>query len=411
MNPSTRNLALLACAGLCAPSVSANTPQPLEEELPAPEEPAWKRAFLEGEMWLQLRYRYELVDEDGFMSDAYASTLRTALGYRTADFHGFRGMVEFEDVSVIGNELYDSGSNGVTDRPKVVDPDETEINRAALEYLFDEHNEVVLGRQYIKLDNERFVGSVSWRQNWQTFDSAAYRGKNLGQFSATYAYVDNVNTVAATNEPMSSNLLNAGYDFGEPGALTAYFYNLDYKSLDAKSANTFGLSFAGAPELGDDWVIDYRLEYANQQDTADNPGSIDADYLHAVLGGKIAGFRLGVGYEVLGGSGMVNDSFKTPLGTNHAFNGWADKFLSTPDDGLKDLYAALGYGWGTTKLAAVYHDFRSDANSRSYGSEIDLLAKHKLSSGIEVGLKFAGYDADTFSTDTTKGWIWVAFAF
>ena len=43
------------------------------------------------------------------------------------------------------------------------------------------------------------------------------------------------------------------------------------------------------------------------------------------------------GYELLGSDdGKV--AFNTPLATKHKFNGWADKFLGTPKEGLEDVY-------------------------------------------------------------------------
>ena len=46
----------------------------------------------------------------------------------------------------------------------VADPDGTEINQALLRYDHTKGNAVV-GRQRINLDNQRFIGSVAWRQN------------------------------------------------------------------------------------------------------------------------------------------------------------------------------------------------------------------------------------------------------
>ena len=39
----------------------------------------------------------------------------------------------------------------------------------------------------------------------------------------------------------------------------------------------------------------------------------------------------GLGWEVLGGDeDEPGEAFRTPLATLHAFNGWADQFLTTP---------------------------------------------------------------------------------
>ena len=36
-------------------------------------------------------------------------------------------------------------------------------------------------------------------------------------------------------------------------------------------------------------------------------------------------------------------SFQTLLATLHKFQGWADKFLTTPPNGIRDLYGSAGY--------------------------------------------------------------------
>ena len=43
--------------------------------------------------------------------------------------------------------------------------------------------------------------------------------------------------------------------------------------------------------------------------------------------------------------GVALTSFQTPLATGFKFQGWADKFLTTPPNGVRDLYAGAGYGW------------------------------------------------------------------
>ena len=69
-------------------------------------------------------------------------------------------------------------------------------------------------------------------------------------------------------------------------------------------------------------------------------------------------------YEVLEGDGR--GSFITPLATAHAFQGWADRFLTTPLDGIKDAYfTAIGTGVFGGKVIVSYHMLESDNLNRT----------------------------------------------
>lgn len=405
---------------LCVPLACAITGLPTQaqesDSVPpvAVVEPTFLEALKGGETWVNLRYRYEHVDIDGAANNANANTLRTVLGYSTAEYKGFSGLLEFFNVSSIGPELYNSTQNGVMDRPVVADPTGSRVNRAQLKYAANDKNDLIGGRQKISLGNQRFVGPVNWRQNQQTFDSFSYKGTDLGGFDLFYGYIDNVNTVLQTTLGMSSHLANASYNLGETGTLGLYAYALDYDNATASalSTNTFGAQFTGAPTLNDNWMLDYRAELARQVDAGNNPNNVSADYMHLALGGDYRGTRLGLGYEVLGGTGTLGESFQTPLATLHKFNGWADRFLVTPADGLKDLYVSLGHVFQKqTALSAIYHDFQADNGGASYGTEIDLAATYKFNSELSFGVKYAYYGADTYLVDTTKAWLWVGYNF
>jgi hypothetical protein len=68
----------------------------------------------------------------------------------------------------------------------IADPENAEINRLQLQYRTPDLT-VTLGRQRINLDDQRWVGSVGWRQNEQTFDAARAEGR-LGPVTADVAY-------------------------------------------------------------------------------------------------------------------------------------------------------------------------------------------------------------------------------
>ena len=373
---------------------------------------SWTDAIKEGRFWLDTRLRYEDVDQDGISKSAHALTLRTALGIETKSWNGFTGTLEFEDVAPLGDERFDSTTNGKTDYPTVADPEGAEINQAFIRYSSDAKWSTSVGRQRIVLDNQRFVGNVGWRQNEQTFDAASAKVDMPGDIALFAAYVDNVDRIYGDNSPngdhrMHSWLVNASREFGVAGRLALYAYLLDNLSAPTSSTNTFGGRWTGKHRPEDALGFQWALEYATQSDAADNTLDIDQDYTLLEVGALFSDFSLLVGHETLGGSGDPGDAFQTPLATGHAFNGWADKFLTTPDDGLKDLYVALGAKVDAYDAKLVWHDFQSDSGGDDYGTEWDAQVQYGFSKSCSVGVKLASYQADEFATDTTKWWLWV----
>jgi hypothetical protein len=110
--------------------------------------------------------------------------------------------------------------------------------------------------------------------------------------------------------------------------------------------------------------------------------------------------------EQLDGKGK-NKTFDTPLGTNHAFQGWADLFLVTPDNGIRDVFgtAIAALDRGNLILTGVYHDFTDDTGGIHYGDEWDFQALWKFGKHYSVLAKYAYYNADKFNTDTQKIWL------
>ena len=364
-------------------------------------------ALKEGVASASLRYRFEAVEQQGFAKDAGASTARTRIGYKTGNVAQFHAYLEFEDVSVVGSERFNSSANGLAQYPLVVDVESTELNQGFLLYQVNDAISVKAGRQRILLDNQRFVGNVGWRQNEQTFDAVMVSDKRLPSTEINYIYLGAVNSIKAQYIDVKGHLLNASYSGLSAGKLTGYGYLLDYDNSTADS-QTLGVRFSGKQQVGDVGLL-YTAEFAMQRDYADAPSTVDADYTLIEGGVVAAGVTVKLGYELLGGDGSYG--FATPLATKHAFNGWADKFLVTPKEGLEDSYFSVMSKVAGVKLLGVYHLYSADKGSSDYGSEINLLAAKKLSQHYSVGVKYAGYDADTVSVDTDKFWLWAQAAF
>lgn len=373
-------------------------------------------AIARGKASLNLRARYESVEQTG-LRDAGALTLRTRLGFTTAAYQGLQAMVEFENIASPDGDAYSqAGLNpGGASRAVVADPEGSEVNQAWLAYASGTTT-ATLGRQRLILDNARFVGDVGWRQNAQTFDGFVLSDRTLAKTTLTYAWLDRINRVFGDrhtqgNWDSDSHLFNASYAGLKAGTLTAYAYLLDFDNAAAQSGATYGASFAGAIALSDAVKLTYRVEAATQRDYGSSTLNYSTDYYTLELGLTGKPGALAIGYEELGSDGGI--SFRTPLATLHAFNGWADMFLATPANGIKDTYvkasATLPGGIG---LLAFYHKFESTRLGIDYGTELDLQITRKFGKHVTGLVKYAGFKRDTAAfANVDKFWVQAEFAY
>lgn len=382
-----------------------------------PEARSLAEAFKQGTHSLDVRYRYEFVDQDGLPKEAKASTLRTRVSYVTGAYEGFKAGVEVDNITPIGAERYNDTINGKMSYPIVADAQITSINQAYLSYQGLPKTNITVGRQVFNLDNQRFIGSVEWRQNNQTFDAASFSSDYIEHAKLFYAYVDRVNRVFGDDSPAgtfrgNSHLINGSYEFNPALKVTAYSYLLDFDNAATSSSATYGGRLTGKYPLSEHVNLSYAAEGAHQVDYGKNPTNTDENYYLIEPAITVHGITGKLGYEVLEGNGTV--AFQTPLATLHAFNGWADKFLVTPANGLEDTYVSLGYKIPSgneylkgMEFAVAYHQYDANRGGADYGSEWNASVSQTWRKHYTAGLKFAQYEADRFATDTTKVMTWL----
>lgn len=388
---------------------------------------------------IDLRLRYENVDQElpaTITEDANAFTIRSRVGYTTGKWNGIDGQLEFENVSAIGDEDFNStGNTGKGAFPVVADPTGSELNQAWIRYAGPAKTTLKYGRQRIIFDNARFVGNVGWRQREQTYDAFLLTNTFLPKTTFDYAYLSNVssfrfwNSPAApsvdTNRDIKGHLIHLNYAHSKALALSAYGYLLDFEPPLAPEASatadtqSIGLRASGTVPV-QDFSLSYALEYAQQSDYADSTSVVDADYELIELGGAYKKVNLKLGYEVLGGDGTY--AFQTPLATLHAFQGWADLFLVTPAHGIQEFYVTVGGTVEKVALMARWSDYSADEGSGDYGSELNLQATRPITDQLSFGLKYADYSGDDDAPasvaatspirgDVTKYWAWLEYKF
>ncbi|MDB5717520.1 MAG: hypothetical protein JWM38_947 [Sphingomonas bacterium] len=373
---------------------------------------------------LDARVRYEHVDQAGLHPDANAVTARVRGGV-SAEAGTLSGLIEAQGTLAPVGQYYD-GLEGSAPPPLVADPQNIALYRAQLQYKSGPLA-LTAGRQRIQLDDERFVGAVDFRQNGQTFDAVRLQYSGMAKVKVDLTYAWGVRTIwgidggGARQQAASGDNLLGNLSYATPlGTVTAFAYLVDQDEAALQgyrlSSQSYGGRLAGAHAFSEGAKLSYQASFARQAAYRRNPNRYRANYYLVDAALQLRALKLGAGYEVLGADrGVALTSFQTPLATAFKFQGWADKFLTTPPNGVRDLYASLGYSFpqvGRAKavtLQAAYHRFDSDRLSQHYGNELNLLASAKLGR-YTLTTRFAEYRAEWFATDTRKAWVQMDFA-
>jgi hypothetical protein len=371
-----------------------------------------------GEVTFNARFRLEHVDQQGVNRTADANTARIALGYRTPWMGAFQAFVEGEVVESLGSARFNSTVNNRTTYPTVVDPDTVELNQGYIRFDGFPDTRVVAGRQVINVANQRHIGAAAFRQNHQTFDALRVTNRSVGKVTVDTFYSPEVHRIFGRRSAAGSfntdlAVLNVAIKPRPEIGISAYGHLFDIDDVPAQSSKTFGVRLSAKRQIGT-WAGTLNAEVARQSDYGNNQTGFDAGYY--VLEPAVAKGPFTLRAKVAMIDGRGDAAFQFPFGTNHAFQGWADKFLNTPVGGIREQAIAAVYKVppgtllaGIVGIASV-HRFTSDSGDR-YGQELDLRLAKSLSKGVTVSAKLADYKADGFSVDTQKWWLTLALSF
>lgn len=433
-------LTLIFCSiALLSLAAQDQTPQDqtVQEEPPqaqAPKEQTsnWLWPWLkEGKISFNSRFRFEGFERDGapFTATAYAPTLRLALGYETAAYHGFSIFAQGEAVIVTGPADYSDPTLPSQNRPNlpaILDPKSLELSQA---YARWEHGaphkklSAIVGRQEITLNDGRFLSSSNWRQIHGSFDAARVDADLPLNFSFTYAFINHfyreVGYDATDGHPsMHTHMMNLAWN--RPDRINVSFYGLlvDYRSPAqfALSSQTYGLRITGPYQFNPDWSLLYTAEFAKQMSYGTDPSKLDENYYLGELGSGWRDFSIKAGYAFLGGR-SATDLLTTPLAP--PFNGWTDLFFNDPSEpGGNGLEARYVKASGPIRFldgavaTVIYYDYHSDYPHVHYGSELDSSMAYKVrrvSNRWEIGWRFGRYWADRLFTNALRTSVYTSF--
>lgn len=422
----TKIHALVAIAVLgVSPAMAADAPPAQAATL--------SEAITEGKPLTNFRLRYEYVDQDGKSENANAWTLRSLIGWQTKPFHDFSVTAQLIGVSPLSND-YNDMDRGISDLgkanyPVVADPENYGINQLFLEWSSISNTKIRLGRQSVKLDNVRFVGNVEFRQVMQVFDGVALENKSLPNTDIYLAHFERVKQINTLLHDGNFEIANIKYKFTPTESLTGYGYLVDWDSAalaataPSASNKTFGLRLNGDRKLSADWKVLYSAEYAKQDNYKEGSTSIDNHYYLVGVGAGYGGWYARIDQELLSGNNK-GKAFQTQLGTNHLFQGWADVFLTTPNEGIQDTFITAGGKLMSVDLKAEYHWINADRSFTKvdggtgdrYGEEFNVSAAYAYNKQLSGKFEYANFREDdqyngARKRDIEKLWLTVMYSF
>jgi|GEM_PF-1710733 len=375
-----------------------------------------RREVREAQANIDLRVRAESLSQDDFPLDSTASTMRLRLGGVTQRVNGFDAGVMFQANEVLGDLRFNDGRGSNSYRPLINDPADTNVSEGWARWVSrGDGFEVKVGRQAVRHDNQRFVGSISHRQLEQTFNAASFRIGTGETWQLKADYLGQGITPGGINHPdrasgkidQGSTLLDFSRRIGD-SELGIYAHNMDFDDQRVSHQN-FGIRLTGRLPWTENFS--YRAELAEQNDLRGQGPEDGLSYHHFKLGQALDDWNWFVGQERLEGDGELG--FQTPLATAHAFNGWADRFGVIPSEGLIDNYVGAGYSrWGWD-IQGVLHQFRLDQGSGQYGRELGLRANRQFTDNLSLEVAHARYSgsdnpnhgSDDLRGDSSRSWL------
>jgi hypothetical protein len=371
-----------------------------------------------GRFTLELRPRYNRIDETDHPRRTEGVTVRALAGWRSAPYRGLRFTLEAIHADHIGAKDFndDAALLATSPYPLLPDPRYGGVNQAHVEYA-GESMRLRLGRQVVRVDNQRWVSDNGFRQIPQVFDgiAAAYTGIDNTQLEASRFW-----RVRTTNGVANSLQLSvvraawnplAGHSFSAYGYFHDQAQNGAFTGFADSSYRVAGAKAEGAAARFGEIEIPYLAEYAQQRPYANGDSRVHANYWRAGAGVGSARWTARYDYEVKG-SNSGRYGLQMPLTDFYAFNGWTLHFFNTPRTGLRDQWLTLRYALGNFTLYGESHRFRADYGGASLGRENDIGLTYDLDNWV-VRLQHARYDpgAGTPDPGIRKTWLTLTYIY
>ncbi len=373
-----------------------------------------------GRFMLELRPRYNRIEESSYPEISEGGTLRATAGWRTAPYQGLRFTLEGIYADHLGAKRFndDAAFINTSPYPLLPDPRYSGVNQAHVEYTGIEGLRLRLGRQVVRVDNQRWVSDNDFRQIPQLFDgiSLVHSGVENTELSAQQYW--RVRNTSGATMSLRLSILRAAWNPLPGHSLSAYGYFHDQAQNGAftgfadNSYRVAGVKAEGAAARFGEVEIPYIAEYARQRPFANGNADIRASYWRLGAGAGARDWAARYDYEVKG-SNSGRYGLQMPLTDFYQYNGWTLHFFNTPRTGLRDQWLTLRGAIGNFTLYAESHRFKADFGGTDLGRENDAGLAYAFMDNGMARLQHARYEPGTGTPDPSvhKTWLTITITY
>jgi hypothetical protein len=368
---------------------------------------------------LETRIRYVYIDEGDKPQKADVTTARAIVGADLTITPQLKATLEIIHADYLPPQRFNPDPVDFASRyPLLPDPRHTGLNEANVTWMPTPEWHARLGRQSVKVGNERFVSDDNFRNTPQLFDGLLVRGTPFAQAQLSAGQFNRLRTRLGTTEPMQLTFLELAMNPMRDLSVTGFAMR---HSPQTRASDAFRF---GVRDLSN-WVVGASLDgsaligamhgyytlAAAQQRSVHDETALNVRYWRAGAGLGRRGWVVRADHEVKGSNG-ARYGFQTPLTNQYAFNGNALVFFDTPPTGLRDSWATLRWEHGPWSMLHEYHWFRSDVGNQRYGRELDANLTYTINPRAYVRAQWARYRPAKagFGTEIDKVWLTVGYA-
>jgi len=367
-----------------------------------------------GKHQIGMRTRYQDVN-DTWLGDgeAFTTRLKFTSHFTFDEDEQWLLLSELNYVYAFNEDDFNSVTVKKSTSP-IPDPPGLNLTQMFLNYKSSAQWQVKLGRQSIAFDNERMIGTIEFWQTPQSFSALSFDYNDQINWHVQYVYTNKVHRIFGHNAKLSlprddirynnieqrplnelgehklnGHLLNINHTTEDNLNISAYSYLLENYTQSQFSSNTFGLRIMDEFKPNR-FKYRYSAEFAWQENAYNNPERYHAWYNLLEASVQYKSHLLKASQEII--SENNHQGFKTPLGTNHKFQGWADVFTGyAMQTGLRDQYITYKGRYKKLRWRLVYHKFGDFNNKVNIGNEFDFELAYRLTRKWEFKFIFADY--------------------